>query len=97
LGDFPLQKCGFSFLPQIVETRLDFLETADEVKILLASDGVWDNFKYGELAQFVQENATLHVEDLVSVIMAKTKQEAFKNFGPHSDNASLIVASVRKD
>jgi len=69
LGDFPMQRCGVTYLPDVFEVdllkgfglpRTSSHETDSELEvgvIALCSDGVWDNWQYEDVVSFFMQSA----------------------------------------
>ena len=73
------------------------------VCVVLASDGVWDNWVYDHVQKFVMDKSCLKAVDKDKVIgaqrvcnsfMLRNQQFGKKNFGNGSDNATCIVMYI---
>ena len=88
MGDYYLLHSGLSHTPTIVKTDLTNVSS-----ILLASDGLWDNWKKEEVkdAYFKLENEEVPDKDIFNQLMLKTTIEAMSNFGPSRDDITAIM------
>jgi len=86
LGDFHLQACGITCIPDVFEFDLEAVFASDEAPsgsigesnvgvICLCSDGVWDNWLYEEVSSFLLDSARL-----AAVAGADTAEDALKEF-----------------
>ena len=89
-GNFHLVPYGVSYEPEII--KYDF---TDNTIILLASDGLWDNWKKKELFNKFNEwiNTGLSLDEIFNLLVKITDKEAFKNFGSSKDDITLILSS----
>ena len=89
-GNFHLVPYGVSYEPEII--KYDF---TDNTIILLASDGLWDNWKKIELFNKFNEwiNTGLSLDEIFNLLVKITDKEAFKNFGSSKDDITLILSS----
>jgi len=117
LGDFPMQSCGLTSVPDIFELKIDhFFDETDaqcgksESKsheiagiIFIASDGIWDNWKYEQVSSFFLN--PVRTESVASTATAEQQIEEFmqlnytageSNFGSEADNATGIVCYIYK-
>ena len=74
------------------------LPRAEPLVLLLASDGVWDNWRFEEVAAFAAEGGRLarareraSAAALVGELMAENKRRADANFGDSADNMTLLA------
>ena len=74
--------------------------------VVLASDGLWDNFKYHEVQLFVMDNSCLKAivdkpidgaQLVVNSLMKRNKDRGFKNFKESRDNATTIVMYITEE
>jgi len=91
LGDFYAQQFGLTHIPSITVRKMPL---DAELFILVASDGIWDCWKYEDFAAFVnsvaQQGVTL--SGLAERTLEETMQRAVANFGSKSyDDAALVV------
>lgn len=108
LGDFHLHSYGVSSEPDIVELDLQVLlqhqtstKKSQSIALVLASDGLWDNWKYQDLSTFLtaperierskEKSGTQHI---VRELMSKNKEYAHANFGQQADNMTVIVCYI---
>jgi len=115
LGDLHLHTYGVTHLPevQVVDLREVFraLESATTsglhptaktlVCVVLATDGVWDNWTYEDVTRFVMDASCLNAvlgpsgdgaERVAQSFMQRNTVYARRNFGAQADNATGIVA-----
>ncbi|EQC37099.1 hypothetical protein SDRG_05326 [Saprolegnia diclina VS20] len=99
LGDFYMHHYGITHEPDIFEVALDKLDHGDHpptFSLLLASDGIWDSWQYGEAAAFVVDAlGTGNAEAAATSLLSRNKQIARDVFGSQVDNMTAIVASIR--
>jgi serine/threonine protein phosphatase PrpC len=81
-----------------VEARSPTLST-QPLGIALCSDGIWDNWKFEEVSQFLLDGkcveaaaAARSAQDVVSSLMSANLSRAARNFGSSADNMTAIVA-----
>jgi len=88
MGDYFLLQAGLSDEPTIVKTDLTAVSS-----ILLASDGLWDNWKKENLKDyyFKLENGKNTDYDIFTKIMDKTNKEAKQNFGSSRDDITAVM------
>ena len=93
LGDFYAHQFGLSYEPDISFVELDQSQT---FTVCVASDGVWDCWKFNDFCDLCNEY--LDAQDTVDVVMNKLLDESirrakqhFKNF----DDASLVLMVCR--
>ena len=74
--------------------------------VVLASDGLWDNFKYKDVQLFVMDNSCLKAivdkpidgaQLVVNSLMKRNKDRGFKNFKESRDNATTIVMYITEE
>lgn len=84
LGDFYLQTLGLLCKPEVFEYT-----PAGRFALLVATDGVWDNFLFPEMSAWVdfEKNADCNV----SALLEETRVRATRNFGESRDNATAIL------
>lgn len=90
LGDFEL-KPEVTYVPTIQCINLTTL--IGKLCLIVASDGVWDNWKYHEIQEFFTDETTCS-SDIVDVANAFCDQNdirATQNFGESKDDVSGIV------
>jgi serine/threonine protein phosphatase PrpC len=109
LGDFKLNCFGISHLPEVRCIKLcDIMESQKAhssltpLCIVLATDGVWDNWKFEDVKDCVMNDSCL--KDLIeSSNGAQIATETFmeinnshgeKNFGRNTDNATCILIYI---
>jgi serine/threonine protein phosphatase PrpC len=106
LGDFKLNCYGISHLPEVRCIKLrDIMESHSSLTplcIVLATDGVWDNWKFEDVKDCVMNDSCL--KDLTeSSNGAQIATETFmeinnsygeKNFGRSADNATCILIYI---
>ena len=73
--------------------------SAPILSIVLASDGVWDNFIYPDVTKFVMDASCVDVikqnplgaQRVASSFMERNMNRSRCNFGSQADNATVIV------
>jgi serine/threonine protein phosphatase PrpC len=74
--------------------------------VVLASDGLWDNFKYKDFQLFVMDNSCLKAivdkpidgaQLVVNSLMKRNKDRGVKNFKESRDNATTIVMYITEE
>lgn len=74
--------------------------------VVLASDGLWDNFKYNDIQLFVMDNSCLKAivdkpidgaQLVVNSLMKRNKDRGVKNFKESRDNATTIVMYITEE
>lgn len=91
LGDFYAQQFGLTHVPSVTVRKLPL--DAD-FALLVASDGIWDCWKYEELAQYVgtKQKECDSLARLVEVTLGESIARALANFGTKSyDDAALVI------
>jgi serine/threonine protein phosphatase PrpC len=119
LGDIELHNLGLTHKPIIrsidlnkvfVDLRAQVSATASEedpdpmtVCVVLATDGVWDNWIYDHVQKFMMDKSCLKALETDKVLGAQRVCKSFmlrnqgfgkKNFGSSSDNATGIVLYI---
>ena len=96
---------------ETVETVFETVETVETVEakticIVLATDGVWDNWTYKDVSEFVMDPNCLEkivkspetgAQDVTNAFMDKNELFAKKNFGRSADNATAIIVYITKN
>ncbi|OQS04768.1 hypothetical protein THRCLA_03019 [Thraustotheca clavata] len=99
LGDFYMHYYGITHEPDVIEVNLDKLNHGNDpptFNLVLASDGIWDCWKYGEAAAFVLESLTHHdATSTAKLFMKKNKELSRGVFGSQVDNMTAIICSIR--
>jgi serine/threonine protein phosphatase PrpC len=115
LGDFHLQTYGVSHVPEVCCVDLhDMFRDAkcddEPLVILLASDGVWDNWRLGDSIKEVQAirqsvldssapgsySSDSSSEQTCKRFMKKNLSLGLHNFGRQADNMTAITCIVTK-
>ena len=106
LGDFFLQKYGVTFIPTIKYVNLsEIFEKSPIFSILIASDGVWDNWTYETISNFILNEDYLNrinnnediSQEVCNSLIAKNDELGKKHFGTSRDNATAILAYFKKN
>ncbi|OQR95986.1 hypothetical protein ACHHYP_17389 [Achlya hypogyna] len=99
LGDFYMHHYGLTHEPDIFQVDLDRLNHSGctpAFNVIVASDGIWDSWKYGEAAAFVTEALTTgDAADAARRLLQRNKEVAHGIFGSQVDNMTAIVCSIR--
>eukprot|EP00753_Platysulcus_tardus_P016602 PLAT5881.1.p1 GENE.PLAT5881.1~~PLAT5881.1.p1 ORF type:complete len:485 (+),score=256.97 PLAT5881.1:33-1487(+) len=104
LGDFHLQTYGVSHVPEVVEFDLTALVTADVGAIMAASDGVWDNWKFEAVVDYVLKDDYLaaaceagDADTPMQAFMTENIALSKAHFGSKADNMTGVLCYlVRK-
>lgn len=110
LGDFHLQTYGVSHTPEVFWMDIGTKEKAEASAasaatpppvfcMVLCSDGVWDNWKFEEVAEYVLDESRVAAvtagkdrDAFASDLMDVNKERARRNFGNQADNMTAISA-----
>ena len=115
LGDLHLHTYGVTHLPEVqvvdLQQVFDALQVANTegmhpmakttICVVLATDGVWDNWTYEDVTRFVMDASCLNAvlgpngdgaERVAQSFMQRNTVYARRNFGAQADNATGIVA-----
>lgn len=98
LGDLHLSTYGVTHMPEVQKIELGNIESP-VLCIVLATDGVWDNWEYSEVSKFVLDPTCLKVvteetdgaQQVALSFMQRNSYYAKKNFGRSADNATGII------
>jgi serine/threonine protein phosphatase PrpC len=105
LGDLHLQTYGVSHVPEVWWLDLGVATASGTVAplaqhplaLVTASDGVWDNWKYSEVAAFAMERGNLaaaikagSAQPLANELMAQNLARGHANFGNSADNMTAV-------
>jgi hypothetical protein len=113
MGDLHLHLYGVTHLPEVHELDLAraFNCVAPEgaatngtplISVVLASDGVWDNWMYSDVAKFVMDPSCINAVRTCSdgalrvseSFMARNALYSKRNFGSQADNATGMVLYI---
>lgn len=106
LGDFYLQKYGVSYIPSIKYVNLSkIFEESPIFSLLIASDGVWDNWTYETISKFILNEDYLNrinngediSKEVCNSLIAKNDELGRKHFGNSRDNATAILVYLKKN
>lgn len=106
LGDFYLQKYGVSYIPSIKYVNLSkIFEESPIFSLLIASDGVWDNWTYETISKFILNEDHLNrinngediSQEVCNSLIAKNNELGRKHFGISRDNATAILVYLKKN
>ena len=106
LGDFYLQKYGISFIPAIKYVNLsEIFEESPIFSLLIASDGIWDNWNYETISNFILNEDYLNrinndediSQEVCNSLIVKNDELGRKHFGTSRDNATAILAYLKKN
>jgi hypothetical protein len=104
LGDLHLQTYGVSHVPEV--HWFDLPDPSSRGKdshgvlgLVACSDGVWDNWVFSDVSQFMLDDARTaamlsspHAQAAAEELMAANKVRARRNFGSSADNMTACVA-----
>jgi serine/threonine protein phosphatase PrpC len=94
LGDFYAHQFGLTWIPSITTRRI---AAGVDYSILLASDGIWDCWKYQDYQDFTNGLGAKgkDITQVCDIILDESIQRAITNFGAkHFDDASLVTISL---
>lgn len=98
LGDFELKPI-VTHIPTIIQ--IDISGIIGSACLTICSDGVWDNWKYEDVCDFLLDDSCLNalivdnacgVQRITDSFKIRNNTYASRNFGTHRDDASGIVA-----
>lgn len=93
IGDFSLKKHGVSSKPDSIDHHLP----PGRSIVLIASDGLYDSFKYEELRDLVLKgikDSMGDVEKAAKYILDDGVENGFTFFGQHQDNTTVVLAII---
>jgi serine/threonine protein phosphatase PrpC len=97
IGDFKIIHHGGSYKPIITHIK-DFeslCKTSGPVKLLCATDGLWDVWEYDKLYSFMTSASFENLDDLTRKLLSMSKLKGELCFGKESrDDIALVVATV---
>jgi serine/threonine protein phosphatase PrpC len=97
LGDYFMQSYGISHLPEVQCVDLEqFSSNTQPIHLLVASDGLWDCWKYEDIAKKMLEIGTSidsGSQSFAKRIIRENDIIAKRLFGNNSDNATAIVVT----
>ena len=114
IGDFTLSEYGVTYKPEIQSVNLkpifEKLETTptpipNTLCLVLASDGLWDNWLYPDVGEFVMHDSCLNkirsspetgAQDVADSLMNRNTIFATRYFGNSRDNATAIAMYITK-
>jgi serine/threonine protein phosphatase PrpC len=113
LGDFHLQSYGVTWEPDVMWCEVaalggggggeeganhDAAAAAAPFALIIASDGVWDNWRFEEVATFAMEGGRMRAArekasaaGLAAELMEENKRRADANFGDSADNMTVVA------
>ena len=103
LGDFYMCQYGLTWRPIYRSINIKNLLSGDSCTyVLIASDGVWDNWKYEDVHDFIMHesciNAIILSEDgsqnIAKAFIERNDIYAMRNFGKDRDNATVILTFI---
>lgn len=106
LGDFYLQEYGVSFIPTIKYINLsEIFEESPIFSLLIASDGIWDNWSYETISNFILNEDYLNrinngeniSEEVCKLLIAENDKLGTNHFGKSRDNATAILTYLKKN
>ena len=111
IGDFYMQTYGVTYCPEIqcldLDILFDVLDTKKQEQktplcLVVASDGVWDNWKFEDVTDFVLsdtvlESSTKKEKTAAELLIQQNDVFAKANFGNNSDNATAIVVYLDRE
>jgi len=103
LGDFPMQSCGLTSVPDVFEVKIELLLDENDASgiIVIGSDGIWDNWKFDQVSGFFMDPVRIesasrasNALEQVEEFMQLNFQVGERNFGSEADNATCIACYV---
>jgi len=83
-----------TYVPDVMHRHITAEEAAAEMCVVIASDGVWDCWKYEDFSEFVNEQTrkkALPIGEAGEVCLNESVTRAVANFGAkHYDDASVV-------
>jgi len=93
LGDFYAHQFGLTSIPSI-NVRVCSHEV-DTYTVVIASDGVWDCWKYEDFCTFINDliyKKKKSIHEVGEMILDESIQRAITNFGTkHFDDAAIVL------
>ena len=86
IGDFRGKKYGLSHTPTIT-----FKKAPEDCIICVASDGLWDNWKYEDLSSYLTKLKDKPLESVLSETMTETMKRGTTNFGKKNVDDTTCV------
>jgi len=86
LGDFRGEKYGLSHTPTVT-----FKKAKSGDVVCVASDGLWDNWKYEDLSSYLTKLKAKPIESVLSETMKETVQRGIQNFGEEDIDDTTCV------
>jgi serine/threonine protein phosphatase PrpC len=118
VGDFGLMEYGVTHKPEIQSVNLQTVfgslknekektkdTSPDTMCVIVASDGVWDNWEFKTACEFVMyDNCVERLvkfpetagQDVTKSFMARNDVYAKQNFGGSADNATAVIMYITK-
>jgi serine/threonine protein phosphatase PrpC len=96
LGDFYAHQFGLTNVPSLLVKKLP---AGLDFTLLVASDGIWDCWKYEDFMQFVNDqfNKGKNITDVGTTVLNESIQRAITNFGSkHYDDACIVIWQMRQ-
>jgi serine/threonine protein phosphatase PrpC len=118
IGDFGLIEYGVTHKPEIQSVNLQTVfgslenekektkdNSPDTMCVIVASDGVWDNWEFKTAGEFVMYDNCIERlakfpetagQDVTKSFMARNDVYAKQNFGNSADNATAVIVYITK-
>lgn len=97
LGDFYAHQFGLTHIPSITVRNIDHNE--EQYSIILASDGIWDCWKYEEFCSFVNDclqRKKRNIQEVGEDVLDESISRAITNFGSkHYDDACAVFFAAQ--
>ena len=119
IGDYILTEYGVTYQPEIqsvnLKTVFECLENAkyklneqspNIMSVIVASDGVWDNWIFNELSEFIMYEKFIErlinfpkktAQDISNLLIDRNNLYATHNFGESADNATAILMYITQE
>ena len=97
LGDYFMQSYGVSHLPEVQCVDLEEITASntEPIHLLVASDGVWDCWKYEDIAKkMVEIGTSVDEQSSAERLIRENDIIAKQLFGNNSDNTTAIVVTI---
>jgi serine/threonine protein phosphatase PrpC len=100
LGDFYMCQYGLTWKPIYRSINIQKLLSDDSCTcVLIASDGVWDNWKYEDVHDFIMRESCINsimssesgAQNVAKEFIERNDVYAIRNFGKDRDNATVVL------
>jgi serine/threonine protein phosphatase PrpC len=104
LGDFYMCQYGLTWKPIYRSINLlEFVKEDSQLCIVTASDGVWDNWKYEDVHDFIMHESCINsmmssesgAQNVAKAFIERNDVYAMRNFGKDRDNATVVLTFIK--